>query len=135
MLVSLLLTFEACYFIKTETLAQLFSCEFCEIPKNTFLHVTPPVVASELIRKGLDPKQLLLKKFFFSCRLLCLIAGNSFLQSAVVFLYFTKVVDVIHSPIGTVLFRRTLAAMNCVYRIYTLFFISNAFFQLSLSVV
>ena len=127
MLVSLLLTFEACYFIKTETLAQLFSCEFCEIPKNTFLHVTPPVVASELIRKGLDPRQLLLKKFFFSCRLLCLIA--------VVFLYFTKVVDVIHSPIGTVLFRRTLAAMNCVYRIYTLFFISNAFFQLSLSVV
>ena len=28
---------EACNFIKKETLAQVFSCEFCEISKNTFL--------------------------------------------------------------------------------------------------
>ena len=28
---------EACNFIKKETLAQVFSCEFCEIFKNTFL--------------------------------------------------------------------------------------------------
>ena len=27
---------EACNFIKKETLAQEFSCEFCEISKNTF---------------------------------------------------------------------------------------------------
>ena len=27
-------------FIKTETLAQVFSCEFCEISKNTFLQNT-----------------------------------------------------------------------------------------------
>ena len=27
---------EACNFIKKETLAQVFSCEFCEIYKNTF---------------------------------------------------------------------------------------------------
>ena len=27
---------EAYNFIKKQTLAQLFSCEFCEIPKNTF---------------------------------------------------------------------------------------------------
>ena len=27
---------EACNLIKKETLAQVFSCEFCEIPKNTF---------------------------------------------------------------------------------------------------
>ena len=26
----------ACSFIKKETLAQVFSCEFCEISKNTF---------------------------------------------------------------------------------------------------
>ena len=26
----------ACNFIKKETLAQVFSCEFCEISKNTF---------------------------------------------------------------------------------------------------
>ena len=29
--------FEAHNFIKKETLAQVFSCEFCEISKNTFL--------------------------------------------------------------------------------------------------
>ena len=28
-------------------LAQVFSCEFCEIFKNTFLHRTPPVAASD----------------------------------------------------------------------------------------
>ena len=33
-------------FIKKETLAQVFSCEFCEISKNTFLHRTPLVAAS-----------------------------------------------------------------------------------------
>ena len=27
---------EACNFIKKETLAQVFSCQFCEIFKNTF---------------------------------------------------------------------------------------------------
>ena len=26
----------ACNFIKKDTLAQVFSCEFCEISKNTF---------------------------------------------------------------------------------------------------
>ena len=31
------------FFIKKETLAQVFSCEFCDISKNTFLHRTPPV--------------------------------------------------------------------------------------------
>ena len=37
---------QACNFIKKETLAQVFSCEFCGISKNTFLRRTPPVVAS-----------------------------------------------------------------------------------------
>ena len=31
-----------------ETLAQMFSCEFCEIFQNTFFHRTPPVAASEM---------------------------------------------------------------------------------------
>ena len=35
------------FFIKTESLAQGFSCEFCEISKNTFSYRTPPVAASE----------------------------------------------------------------------------------------
>ena len=29
------------FFIKKETLAQVFSCEFCEISKNTFSNRTP----------------------------------------------------------------------------------------------
>ena len=36
---------KACNFIKKETLAQLFSCEFCQISKNTIFYRTPPVVA------------------------------------------------------------------------------------------
>ena len=37
---------QACNFIKSETLAQVFSCEFCEISKNTFSYRTPPLAAS-----------------------------------------------------------------------------------------
>ena len=29
----------ACNFIKKETVAQVFSCEFCEIAKNTFINI------------------------------------------------------------------------------------------------
>ena len=36
----------ACNFIKKETLAQVFSCEFYEISKNTFFHRTPLMAAS-----------------------------------------------------------------------------------------
>ena len=37
---------EACNFIEKETQAQVFSCEFYEISKNTFPYRTPPVAAS-----------------------------------------------------------------------------------------
>ena len=33
---------QACKFNKKKTLAQAFSCEFCEFVKNTFLNRTPP---------------------------------------------------------------------------------------------
>ena len=36
---------EACKFTKKEDLAQVFSCEFYEISKNTFFYRTPPVAA------------------------------------------------------------------------------------------
>ena len=39
---------QACNFIKKETLAQVFSCEFCEISKNTFFYRTPLVAASDI---------------------------------------------------------------------------------------
>ena len=38
---------EACNFIKRETLAQMFSCEFCKISKNTIFQRTPPMGASK----------------------------------------------------------------------------------------
>ena len=37
---------QACNFIKKETLAQVFSCEFCEISKNTSYSRTPLMAAS-----------------------------------------------------------------------------------------
>ena len=37
---------KACNFIKKETLAQVLSCEFCEISKNTFSYRTPLVATS-----------------------------------------------------------------------------------------
>ena len=37
---------EACNFFKKETLAQVFSGEFCEISMNTFFRRTPLVTAS-----------------------------------------------------------------------------------------
>ena len=37
---------QTCNFIKKEPLAHGFSCEFCEISKNTFLHRTLLVAAS-----------------------------------------------------------------------------------------
>ena len=40
---------EVCIFIKKETLAQVFSCEFCEISKNTFLHRAPLVATSDFL--------------------------------------------------------------------------------------
>ena len=33
-------------FIKKESLAQMFSCEFCEISNDTFFYRTPTVAAS-----------------------------------------------------------------------------------------
>ena len=38
--------FEACNFIKKETLAQAFFCEFCEVFKSIFLYRPPLVTAS-----------------------------------------------------------------------------------------
>ena len=40
---------EASNFIKKETLAQVFSCEFYEIYKNTFYYRTPLVAASGVL--------------------------------------------------------------------------------------
>ena len=44
--------------LEKETLAQVFSCEFCEISKNTFSYWTPPVAASAWWRNFLTEKSL-----------------------------------------------------------------------------
>ena len=46
---------QASNFIKTETLAQMFSCEFCEIFKTTFFYRIPPVAAS--VHSNLEQNQ------------------------------------------------------------------------------
>ena len=40
---------KTCNFIKKETLAHVFSCEFCKISKNNFLYGTPQLAASGVI--------------------------------------------------------------------------------------
>ena len=40
---------QVCNFNKKETLAQVLSCEFCEISKNTFSYRTPLMAASEVL--------------------------------------------------------------------------------------
>ena len=49
--VSFLIKLQAstCNFIKQENLAQVLSCEFCEISKKTFSYRRPSVAASEMI--------------------------------------------------------------------------------------
>ena len=46
---------EACNFIKKETLAQVFSCEFCKISKKTIFKEHLRVTASELKTSGEVP--------------------------------------------------------------------------------
>ena len=42
---------QVCNFVKKETLAQLFSCKFCESIKNTFFYRTPLLAASNSNKK------------------------------------------------------------------------------------
>ena len=41
---------KACNFIKKETLAQVFSCECCEISKSTYFHRAPLAAASSMTK-------------------------------------------------------------------------------------
>ena len=65
---------EACNFIKIETLAQVFSYEFCEISKNTFSYRTSPVAASvhtvRFVGESFQKKCLNAMKFHLTAKLL-----------------------------------------------------------------
>ena len=75
---------EACNFIKKETLAQVFSCEFCQISKNTFftehLWATASIlregrrlkqieisIISKLTKKIIKKRKMFLHFLFFTC--------------------------------------------------------------------
>ena len=53
---------EACNFIKKETLAQVFFCEFCEISKNTFFIEHLWAIASTLSELSCSHSVLLIKR-------------------------------------------------------------------------
>ena len=60
----------ACKFVKKEPLAQVFSCQFCEISQNNFFYRTPHVAASKIIvfkkiRASLTNLTFLVSRFKF----------------------------------------------------------------------
>ena len=57
---------QSLFFLKKETLAQVFSRWICEISKNTFLYKTPLVAASESKNKSVS-KIHIWKRFLFYC--------------------------------------------------------------------
>ena len=60
---------QSLFFIKKETLAQGFSCEFCEISKNNFFYRTPLVAASDptLAKSSFSGARLSVKVYSESC--------------------------------------------------------------------
>ena len=61
----------ACNFIKKETLAQVFSCEFCEISKNTFFTEHLWMTASGINSQTIDWLDSLLNRCFLWNRCSC----------------------------------------------------------------
>ena len=59
---------EACKFIKKETLAQVFSCEFCEISKNIFTYRTSPMAASDNCNVKKKLSVYIIKQILFKLR-------------------------------------------------------------------
>ena len=47
---------QACNFIKKKTLAQVFSCEFCDFSKNTYFYRTPLVAASASAQQTMNSR-------------------------------------------------------------------------------
>ena len=56
-------------FIKEETLAQLFSFEFCEISKNSFFHRTPLVAAFVLQRRSEGEASVAFEVLIINCQM------------------------------------------------------------------
>ena len=55
---------DACSFILKKRLTQVFSFEFCEIFKNTFIYRTPPVAAFEFLVFSFESCEISKNAFF-----------------------------------------------------------------------
>ena len=75
---TLILGPEACNFIKREALAQVFSCEFCEISKNTFL--TEPLWATASVNLWTNWYWYTLSSHFFLLQCFITMIYNAWLQ-------------------------------------------------------
>ena len=64
------ISLEAWNFINKETLAQVFSCEFYEMSKNTFSYRTPPVVASTAFKDVLKKEKKSPIREYLQCSIL-----------------------------------------------------------------
>ena len=75
---------EACNVIKKMTLAQAFSCQFCEISKNRFSNRTTPVAVSihynKKTRQCRECQKFYLKNLQIKCNLQYLLAIEMFLK-------------------------------------------------------
>ena len=70
---------QAYYFIKKETLAQVFSSEFCKISKNTFLTEYLWATASEIIKQIFWIQQVILVENQHHLYIACETCKDSFL--------------------------------------------------------
>ena len=66
---------QVCNFIEKETLAQVYSCEFCEICKSTFSYRTPTLAYSGLT-VTLCLKYLFLFELIFQAEYVCWASGK-----------------------------------------------------------
>ena len=73
---------EACNFIKIETLAKVFPCEFCEIYKNTFYYRTPLVAASGVL---INFAILILIKFQVFFNIIPMVSASEFSLQQILF--------------------------------------------------
>ena len=67
---------DTCKFIKKETLAQVISCKFCKLFKNTFLYRTNLVAASDNTTFTTEPMKQQIKTHDFFIRSLCFIESE-----------------------------------------------------------
>ena len=120
---------QACDFIKTEALAQVFSCEFCEISKNALSYRTPPVAASEWGNTYMIKTQNMMLKIYVmnfpssSSQLICHQVSNQLMYRSshrwcsLDLQYYQKRPQHRHFPVNIAKFLRTPISKNICKRL------------------